>query len=200
MKKNCCGTSNACGLCGPCGTCQENGRVWVDGYHGKKSLNFTTDSAVLQNTAAFQSYGINLSECRSPVIKATPQNIMAQLLNPVLISESRLTVDILDDNNILNDVASITSTGSTDASIRFNFDDIEAGFETFFQNTTTCSDLDVIYTVSMPTTATANLTNNSSGTFQVVVKLSFQKLAIELTSYTLTSNEFSLSLSSTNIT
>ena len=103
MTKNCCGS---------CGNCRDNGRLWIEGYHGKKSLNYNTDSAIIKNVAAFEDFGFNLSECCAPVLRVTPKNLTDQLLNPVLFSESRLTDDPQNDNFILNDVYQIISEGS----------------------------------------------------------------------------------------
>ena len=155
--------------CGSCGNCRENGRLWVEGYHGKNSLNFTTDSALIQNVAAFHDYGFNLSECCAPVIKATPKNITDLLLKPAAFSESRLTTDLNELGFILDDTTPITAVASSFAAAS-----ISTGFEAFFDSTPyavqlqVCGGIDVVYTVT--TSGTAGV-----GPFITTVNVSYQK-------------------------
>lgn len=172
MKRNCCDT---------CGNCRENGHLWIEGYHGKKSLNFTGDSDIIKNVAAFQDHGFNISECCVPVIKVTPKNLMDQLLYPVETSQDQLTADLGVKDDASDDTVLITG------SLNFSPSDIQTAFENFFLNLDVCDG-----SVQIKYTVTVDGASNSDGPFVVTAKLSFQKNNVELTAYTLTSNSFTI--------
>lgn len=181
--------------CGKCGDCKENGRLWIDGYHGKKALDFNADSSIIQSVAAFKDYGFNISECCAPVIKATVKNIMNQMLLPVTTTTQKLTKDLNVQNFLPDDTKTITSTSSVlDTSVTFDIADMKTGFLTFFDDTNlTVCNANVIYTVTVTG-------NDDSNTFSIIVKISFQdNTSTELASYTITSNTFTIGTSPVTI-
>jgi len=117
----------------PCSAYRENGRIYVEGYHGQKALDFGAgpDQALMKKVAVFSALGANLSECCVPAIKMTPTALMQQLTNNTpQILEAPLTTDfsgvgIADDFMIISE----TDTGALGEADFLN------AFQQFFQNT-----------------------------------------------------------------
>lgn len=165
-----------------CGTCRENGRLWIEGYHGKESLNFHIDNDIIQNIAAFHSYGFNLSECCAPTLHVTIHDLMEQLELPVGTSHIQLTHDLNSHNIMPDEITPPCPCG--ESSVNFHLCDINEGFEQFIRTTFICKDVNLTYKIKHY--------KLRHGLFQIHIKIFIQKHGLTLSSYRLISNPFEI--------
>lgn len=58
-----------------CGTCDEQGRLWVNGYHGHRALDFQAHKGLLSQISGLESSDMNLSNCCVPVIRTNASDV-----------------------------------------------------------------------------------------------------------------------------
>lgn len=117
-----------------CGSCSEHGRIWINGYHGNKALDFPANQGLIAKVAGLSQAGVNLSDCCVPVIRSHADDIYNIIDNPVIPKTSlELT------NNLGSATKRVSTITTKTTSIGFkalDLTDSTDGFGNFFAPTT----------------------------------------------------------------